>query len=126
MVGLVSHEKSNRNQIYKYVGKTNSMLRTVTVALSALEVNAHQKLLEDLDEVNINKHNYVRNNLLKAELNNDQIFRTREASDIPTIDLDELMAELHSNTATVVEVTSPAREVNNPFVISIDDDDLPF
>ncbi|MEK4346516.1 RNA-directed DNA polymerase [Paenibacillus sp. FSL P4-0184] len=126
MVGLVSHEKSNRNQIYKYVGKTNSMLRTVTVALSALEVNAHQKLLEDLDEVNINKHNYVRNNLLKAELNNDQIFKTSEASDIPTIDLDELMAELHSNTATVVEVTSPAREVNNPFVISIDDDDLPF
>lgn len=93
------------------------MLRTVTVALSALEVNAHQKLLEDLDEVNINKHNYVRNNLLKAELNNDQIFRTREASDIPTIDLDELMAELHSNTATVVEVTSPPEKLTTHLLL---------
>ncbi|MCP1133296.1 reverse transcriptase domain-containing protein [Paenibacillus polysaccharolyticus] len=61
MVGLLSHEKSNRNQIYKYVAKSNSMLRTIISVLYPLEVNSHEMLLEDLDEKYFIKHTYVKN-----------------------------------------------------------------
>ncbi|MFM1655786.1 reverse transcriptase domain-containing protein [Brevibacillus sp. B_LB10_24] len=47
MVGLVSHEKGNRNQIYKYVGKSNSIMRVLTTILSKLECNATEVLLNE-------------------------------------------------------------------------------
>ncbi|MBE1446069.1 reverse transcriptase domain-containing protein [Paenibacillus sp. OAS669] len=138
MVGLISHEKSNRNQIYKYVGKTNSMLRTITIALSSLEVNSHEKLLEDLDERSINKHNYVRK---RINQNQEHINSGIEAANIPVTyalgsTLDDLLTGVTSDStqniiSTTNELTNASTITNNPFVrdiapIDIDDDDLPF
>ncbi|MDN4619290.1 RNA-directed DNA polymerase [Paenibacillus sp. PsM32] len=58
MTGLISHEKGNRNQIYKYVGKSNSMLRTITIALSTMDLDAFESLSSDLEENEYHRYNY--------------------------------------------------------------------
>jgi hypothetical protein len=49
LIGLVSYEKGNRNQIYKYVGKMNSMFRVITNSLKELECDAMDSLIEPID-----------------------------------------------------------------------------
>lgn len=134
MVGLTTHEKSNRNQIYKYVGKTNSMLRTITIALSSLEVNAHDKLLEDLEEGGINKHNYVRNHTFENQTNS----KTEKLNPL-TIQGKSISIDSSSSIAageisinnTTTEVPNLVTQSTDPFnfdatPIDISEDDLPF
>lgn len=131
MVGLLSHEKSNRNQIYKYVGKSNSMLRTITVALSSLEVNAHEKLLEDLDEISINKHNYIRNGVSESEDTTGKHLTTLDpVSEELNIEFDNLVSPFEAEIVPR-DIHNGASTINDPFKddsepIEIDDDDLPF
>ncbi|MCP1183997.1 RNA-directed DNA polymerase [Paenibacillus sp. 1781tsa1] len=131
MVGLLSHEKSNRNQIYKYVGKSNSMLRTITVALSALEVNAHEKILEDLDERNINKHNYIRDEFSESEVTSGEHLTTLgPVSEDLNIIINDILNPFEVDMVPI-NINDETSTINDPFKddskpIDLNDDDLPF
>lgn len=47
MVGLIGHEKGNRNQIYKYVGKSNPVMRVLTLVLKKLDSNSTKIFLDE-------------------------------------------------------------------------------
>ncbi|MDY8045904.1 reverse transcriptase domain-containing protein [Paenibacillus polymyxa] len=47
MVGLISHEKGNRNKIYGYVGRTHPMMRILTKVLSRLEPHDVENLFRN-------------------------------------------------------------------------------
>ncbi|WP_440604413.1 antiviral reverse transcriptase Drt5 [Bacillus sp. GB_SG_008] len=47
IVGLISHEKSNRNQIYKYVSRSNPIMKVYTSILSNLDRDAVTELISN-------------------------------------------------------------------------------
>ena len=79
LVGLISLEKGNRNQIYKYVGRFNPMFKVVTKALSLLECNA----MENLTEPHSKKLSYVKKNVVEYAIEDDMFDFKFSDDDLP-------------------------------------------
>ncbi len=128
MVGLISHEKSNRNQIYKYIGKTNSMLRTITLALSSIEFTAHEKVLEDLNEKDFIRHKYEKTDILINEsIPNVINIDTSQTSDLTLFnDLLDLSSLPTNSVSTPISKPASTNLLDITPPIVIEDDDFPF
>jgi hypothetical protein len=70
IVGLVSHEKGNRNQIYKYVARFNPIMRVYTSILTNLERDAVSKVLSN----DFNKFVYSEEDSFGDEGTNSNLF----------------------------------------------------
>ncbi|MDM5338498.1 reverse transcriptase domain-containing protein [Fictibacillus enclensis] len=107
LIGLISLEKGNRNQIYKYVGKSNPLLRILTLSLKKLNGDEMSTILD----TTISKWSYT---------------KTMHPG-VKTTDVDDKLPwEMDQEIATALDNNNNSDIKFDDLFGDLSDEDLPF